>query len=181
MRSAQCGYVPGDRHADGAVGTMSIRENYFLSRYRSAKVSDSFVLRHGRERNKTLEMVDRFDVRPRQNVERPLASLSGGNQQKVIAARAIRSKPRLLVVDDPTAGVDVGARADLHRILLEAAESGTAVVLASTDYDEVALLADRALVLAAGRVVAELTGDDITAESLARHSYATSAIHSEDS
>jgi ribose transport system ATP-binding protein len=171
MRARGCTYVPGDRHGEGAVPDMSIRENFFLSRHGDETPRESRFIQRRREQSETGRMVERYDVRPRLHSDRPLAALSGGNQQKVVVARAIRCGPRLLVVDDPTAGVDVQARADLHAIVRSAADDGAAVVLSSTDYDEVAVLADRALVLAGGRVVAVLEGDQITADALARHSY----------
>ena len=95
-------------------------------------------------------------------------TLSGGNQQKVIFARALHWRPRLLVLDDPTAGVDVGSRVQLHGFLRECAAEGAAVVLASTDFEEVAAVADRALVMRDGRVADELSRDQLTPERLAR-------------
>ena len=150
---------------------MGVRENLFLSRITRNAQLDGVLKRPRRERAAAVALARQLDVRPRGDVEKPLSALSGGNQQKVVAGRAIRSSPRLLVVDDPTAGVDVGARAELHDTLRGAAASGAVVVLASTDYDEVALLADRVLVMDAGHVVAELDEDAITPDALAKYSY----------
>jgi ribose transport system ATP-binding protein len=172
LRDAGCMYVPGDRQNEGGVAGMSIRENLFMIRTNG----DRAFRTPGPERKMARRIAEHFDVRPRDDVERPLATLSGGNQQKVIVGRALRAEPRLLVVDDPTAGVDVGARAQIHEILRASLESGCSVVMASTDFDEVALEADRALVMVRGRVHAELSGDDLTPERLAQASYARGGI-----
>jgi ribose transport system ATP-binding protein len=123
------------------------------------------------ERRRSRELSDHYDVRPRADVDRSISTLSGGNQQKVIAARALQGGPRLLVVDDPTAGVDIGSRAQLHRILRRATEDGTIVVMASTDYEEVASMADRAFVMRNGRIHAELSGASLTPHRLAQASH----------
>jgi ribose transport system ATP-binding protein len=97
----------------------------------------------------------------------PISSLSGGNQQKVVAARALRRQPRVLVLEDPTAGIDVGSKAQLHEILAERARAGLAVILVSTDSDELTRLSDRVLVFCHGRITAELRrGRDLTAENI---------------
>ena len=90
----------------------------------------------------------------------PIESLSGGNQQKVIVGRWLRIGGKLLIAEDPTAGVDVGAKAEIYRLLDHALDSGLSVVVVSTDFEEVARLCRRALVFSRGRIVAELTGED---------------------
>jgi ribose transport system ATP-binding protein len=165
LARAGVAYVPGDRVREGAVADLSVRENLFLARRP--------------RRNETAlaaALAKRFDVRPRDASERPLSSLSGGNQQKVIFARALHGRPRLLVLDDPTAGVDVGSRAQLHGFLRECAAEGAAVVLASTDFEEVAVVADRALVMRHGRVAEELAREQLTPERLARAAYGSEVI-----
>jgi ribose transport system ATP-binding protein len=88
--------------------------------------------------------------------ERMLATLSGGNQQKVMLARWLRQKPAVLVLDEPTQGVDVGAKADIHALVEEAAAEGAAVVVVSTDHSELTRLAERVLVLRGGHIAEEL-------------------------
>jgi ribose transport system ATP-binding protein len=117
-------------------------------------------------------LAERFGVRPAGAAERPLDTLSGGNQQKVVFGRALRTAPRLLVLADPTAGVDVGAREELYALLRSTTDRGAAVVLASSDFDEIVQEAGRALVLVRGRVAAELAGPDLTRDALAAASYA---------
>ena len=171
LREQRCTYVPGDRQAAGGVFSLNVRENLFLKRLVGAEGRDAAVRRPRQERGEAVALEQRFDIRPRGRVDQPLGALSGGNQQKAIMGRALRRGPRLLVVDDPTAGVDIGSRAQLHQIIRDASDGGAAVLLASTDFDEVASEADRAIVLWHGRVTAELSGAELTANSLARASY----------
>jgi ribose transport system ATP-binding protein len=96
-----------------------------------------------------------------------IATLSGGNQQKVLLARWFEANVRVLLLVEPTRGVDVGARRDIYEIIRrQARESNMAVLVATSDYEEVVLLADRALVMARGKIVKELTGDSVDAQSL---------------
>ena len=183
LRGLGVSYVPGDRQAEGAVTGMSIRENLFIdsSEVRTSADLDGGTSRPrrsrprmihpGRERARARTLIDRFEVRPPGRPDRPIATLSGGNQQKVIFARALRSAPRLLVVDDPTAGVDIGSRAQLHAIVRQAAAGGTTVLFASTDFEEVAGEADRVLVMANGRLAAVLESGEVNPDRLARASY----------
>lgn len=171
LRAQQCTYVPGDRQAAGGVFSLSVRENLFIKRLRGGTESDSFVRRPRSERAAANQLTERFDIRPRGRVDQPLAALSGGNQQKTILGRSLRRAPRLLVVDDPTAGVDIGSRAQVHTILRQAADGGAVVVVASSDFDEIASQVDRALVMWHGRVCADLSGPDLTSNNLARASY----------
>src|SRR5580700_10057331 len=95
------------------------------------------------------------------SLEAPILSLSGGNQQKVVMARALLSEPRLIIADEPTQGVDVGARAEIYRILREVSNSGTPVIVNSSDAAELEGLCDKVVVLSRGRAVNTLTGEDV--------------------
>ena len=104
-----------------------------------------------------------------------MAQLSGGNQQKVIIARWLRQEPKVLVLDEPTQGVDVGAKADIHRMVDEAAAQGAGVLVLSTDHEELVRVCDRVIILRRGKVVDELsdprlTNDSITAVTIGRDS-----------
>jgi ribose transport system ATP-binding protein len=171
LRAAGCNYVPGDRQAAGGVFPLSVRDNLFLTRRGRGPDRDPRTTRPRRERRDALELIERYDVRPRNGVEKPLLALSGGNQQKVIVGRAMRGKPKLLVVDDPTAGVDIGSRAQIHQIIRASARSGVPVLVASTDFEEIAELVDRAFVFSRGRLHAEIAGDELDADHLAEASY----------
>ena len=116
------------------------------------------------ERKAARDLATRFTVRPGDDVERPLAALSGGNQQKVIFGRALRTPRKLLVLEDPTAGVDIGSRAVLYDFVHQAARAGTAILLVSTDFEEVATQADRALVMRDGVVAAEIPVGRMTSD-----------------
>ena len=107
--------------------------------------------------------LDALDVRT-PSMEANVSSLSGGNQQKVVLARALLSKPAMLIADEPTQGVDVGARAEIYRIIREVAASGVPVIVASSDAKELEGLCDRVIVMSRGQSVVELTGDDVTEE-----------------
>ncbi len=181
MKRAGCAFVPGDRQNAGTVAGLSIRENLFLARDRGRVVSDSVFIAPPAERAAAAQFAEALELRPAGSVERPLDTLSGGNQQKVVLGRALRSKPRLLVLEDPTAGVDIGSRIELHRLVQAAAADGAAVVLLSTDFDEVASQSHRVLVMSAGQLRTELTGTDVTADRLAVESYARSDEASEES
>jgi ribose transport system ATP-binding protein len=167
---ASCAYVPGDRHAEGTAQDLSIRENLFLARLGGAD-RDAVMRRPWRERASALALMQQLDVRPADDPERPVATLSGGNQQKVVVGRALHRRPRLLLLDDPTIGVDVGARAALHRLLRGAADRGATIVFSSSDFDEVAAEASRALIFRQGRLACTLTGGDLTRDRLVTESY----------
>jgi ribose transport system ATP-binding protein len=151
-------YVPADRATQALLPDGCVRENLTI-----ADLSGFWS--HGRlsrraERQETEHWVGELDVRPPQP-EKVVTELSGGNQQKVVMARWLRVTPKALVLDEPTQGVDVGSKADIHRLVDEAAAGGAAVVVCSTDTDELARLATEVVVLRRGRVAARLRGSDI--------------------
>jgi ribose transport system ATP-binding protein len=111
-------------------------------------------------------LLERFDVRPA-SPRLTLNALSGGNQQKALLAKWLAARPALLLLDEPTRGVDVGARGRIIELIREAAREGTAVVCASTDHEELASLCDRILVFADGEPARELTGAEVTEERIA--------------
>jgi ribose transport system ATP-binding protein len=100
--------------------------------------------------------------------EAPIETLSGGNQQKVVIARWMRIGPEVLVLEDPTAGVDVGAKAEIYRLLAAALAKGQGILLISTDFEEVAAICHRALVLRGGRIVSELGAPELSIEAITR-------------
>jgi ribose transport system ATP-binding protein len=142
-------YVPEDRQADAAFGSLSIRQN--LS---AARVGDYFAqlrLRHSWMRRDALASLREFKIRASSD-EQPLATLSGGNQQKVILARWLRRDPRLLLLDEPTQGVDINARAEIYAFIRRASTAGMAVILVANDFEELARASDRVAVLHDGRI-----------------------------
>jgi ribose transport system ATP-binding protein len=111
------------------------------------------------------KLMEKFDIRPR-NETAPIDWLSGGNQQKVVLARWLTADARVLVLEEPTAGVDIGAKLAIHGMLRRAAEDGTAILVVSSDFEEVAGLCDRAVIVSRGRIGAELRGEALTVDGL---------------
>ena len=141
-----------DRARTGLVPTFDLRENVFLP-------APGWRLRHGDERRAAAAWVERLAIRAA-GIDAPIGSLSGGNQQKTLLARALRRGAGLLLLDEPTAGVDVAAKADIHAHIRRLAAQGSAILLASSDLPELLHLCDRIVCLYDGRVAAELTAPD---------------------
>jgi ribose transport system ATP-binding protein len=156
------GFASGRRAQESLALTLQVRENLFLNPNWVGTKSLSF---RGRERQQAKELVRKHRVWP-QDSERMTATLSGGNQQKVVFARWAHVRSQLLILEDPTAGVDIGARAELYRTIAELCAEGRTCLVVSSDFDEVAGIAHRALVFDRGRIVRELSGDDLTAENI---------------
>ncbi|MFJ6368044.1 sugar ABC transporter ATP-binding protein [Streptomyces virginiae] len=168
------GFVAANRQEEGCAADLTVREN-FLANPRAAGVPAAHWISPRRERGEATALIDRFSVHPRDS-EVPIATLSGGNQQKVMVGRWLRGHLRLLVLEEPTAGVDIGAKATIHRLLDDALASGLAVLLLSTDFEEVADVCHRALVFVRGRVSTELSGAALTVAELTRTASAMPAI-----
>ena len=158
-------YVPQDRLGTGLAGDLSIEENLILKKYRRAPVSAGPFLRTSVIRSEALALMERFDVRA-PSPQTPTRQLSGGNVQKVLLAREMSGAPKVLVIASPTQGLDVGAVATVHQLLLEAAESGVGILLVSEDLDEVRALADRVAVIYEGSIMAVLDSQDATVDRL---------------
>ena len=154
----EAAFMPSDRHAEGLAGGLTIRENASLA---SLEKFGSFgFISRKRELEQVSEAFASLAVKA-PSIEARVASLSGGNQQKVVMARALLSEPGLIVADEPTQGVDVGARAEIYRILREISTSGTPVIVNSSDAAELEGLCDKVIVMSRGRVVETLTGGDV--------------------
>ncbi|MCB1511821.1 MAG: sugar ABC transporter ATP-binding protein [Hyphomicrobiaceae bacterium] len=149
--------IPEDRKNQAVIPAMSVTENLVLSSLRYL-VGPLAVLRKSRVGDVVARNVERFDIRPRGAESRPLSTLSGGNQQKVVLARAIESGADVLILDEPTAGVDVGAKSEIHRHVQEMAMAGKGIVLISSETEEMLALADRILVIREGRLIREIEG-----------------------
>ena len=158
------GLIARDRVEESSATGLSIRENTFLNPGATGRAISSF-LSPRREARNAAAIGTRVGVRPNAP-EMPIEALSGGNQQKVILGRWLAIGGKVLIAEDPTAGVDVGAKAEIYRLLDEALGAGLSVVVVSTDFEEVARLCHRALVFSRGQIVAELTGQDLTIERL---------------
>jgi simple sugar transport system ATP-binding protein len=156
MIEAGTAYVPGERMRRGMVGAMTVAENLALKGYRRAQYQRGIFLDRGKIDRHSSEVVDEFAIKVPDR-KMPARLLSGGNQQKVILARELLEPHTLLVVENPTRGLDVKATSAIHRLLLVEREKGHAVLLISSDLDEVLALSDRIAVMYAGRVVGLMT------------------------
>lgn len=159
-------YLAPDRKIGGGVMTMSARENLTLPDLRPFWKRG--VLRSRAERTRTKDWFERLSVRPPTAVDEPLGIFSGGNQQKILFGKWLSQKPSVFLLDEPTQGVDVGAKADLHRELVAAAEDGAAVLVSSSDLEELADLCDRVLVIVDGKVSSVLEGAELTEGTITR-------------
>ena len=161
---AGIGFVAADRNADSVAAGLSVRENMFLN---PAAAGRGLLAWRGAadEAAETALLGGRVGLRPN-DPSAPMETLSGGNQQKVVLARWLRIGGRVLVLEDPTAGVDVGAKAEIYRLLADAVQRGLAVILVSTDVEEVAQICHRAVVFRDGRIVAEIEEDGLSVERL---------------
>jgi ribose transport system ATP-binding protein len=162
--AAGIGFATGKRAEEALAGTMTVKENLFLNPLNFGHFSFRPRSRT-RERAEAGAILRAFDVRP-PDPERDIATLSGGNQQKVVLARWAGQHYRLLVLEDPTIGVDFGAKTEIYRIMQEDAAAGTAAVVVSSDLDELVQIADRVLAFSRGRIVAELARGDLSIEAL---------------
>lgn len=149
-------HVPEDRHRRGLLLDFDLAENSILGiHYRKPAVSISPMLDIAGIRARALELINNFDVRPA-NPDLPARALSGGNQQKLIIGREFELKPKLLLVSQPTRGVDIGAIEFIHKKLVALRDEGCAILLVSAELEEVTSLADRLLVIYHGRIVGEV-------------------------
>jgi ribose transport system ATP-binding protein len=154
-------YVPGDRANEGLLLIRSILENFQLPSWRKYGA----LIRMGRARRDALDSTQELQL-VYNTLDAPVSSLSGGNAQKVVIGKWLLRKPTLLLLNDPTKGVDVGAKGEFYALLKELAAAGTAILFYSSDDDELLGLCDRLLVLQDGQVRAELQGDQLTRANL---------------
>ncbi len=164
--------VPADRKQQGAVQALSVAENMM-----ALVLGDYFrrgLLSHARIHRTAFERARSYGVRPAEP-SATLASLSGGNQQRVLLAKWLERPPKVLLLHEPTQGVDVATRADIYELMRGLAASGVAILWVSTDFDELAAVADRILVCAGGSVVTEVSGPPFSRDKITSEVYAASA------
>src|ERR1700727_368548 len=158
-------YMPADGHGEGLLMAISVRENATLSSL--PRYANRGVVSRRAEVSAVTREVDALQIRTA-SLETDVEALSGSNQQKVVLARAMLSRPKLILAAEPTQGVDAGARVEIYRILREIAESGVPVLIVSSDGLELEGLCDRVVVFSRGEVVGELRGEDVSEEKTAR-------------
>ena len=157
-------FVTEDRQRLGLVQSLSVAENITLASLGALRRGP--VLSRPREREKVGAMIRSLAIKVA-NAEQPVTALSGGNQQKVVIARSLLTEPRVLMMDEPTRGIDIGAKSDVFRIMCDLAREGVAVLFVSSELKEVVAMADRAFVMARGRITADLAREQITESALA--------------
>ena len=161
--AAGIGLVPEDRRQQGLVMEMSIGRNISLASL--SRLRRAGFIRDAAERRFARDWATRLQVKYGR-IGNPMTSLSGGNQQKVVLAKWLGRRPSLLIVDEPTRGIDIGTKAEVHRLLEELAAEGVAILVISSELPEVLRLANRILVMREGRLVAEFTHADASEESI---------------
>jgi ribose transport system ATP-binding protein len=159
-------YLPADRNGEAAAVELTLRENLYLN----PAYAMLSVIRNAGEILRANELLKSFDVRPAES-ERVFSTLSGGNAQKVVLARWMNQQPKIIVLNDPTAAVDVGSRREIHRRLREAAAQGMSVVIITSDLEEVEQVCDRAVVIRAGKVAADLRDNQVNINEMTRYAY----------
>jgi ribose transport system ATP-binding protein len=159
--ASRVGFLSSDRKLEGILPNRSIRENLMLSNLRA--VARYGCIEQRAEREVTAALLSKLAVK-HASAEHFITTLSGGNQQKVLFGRALSAEPRLLVLEDPTAGIDIGAKHDLYRIIRSHAERGMAFFWMSSDLTETLTLCDRVYAMYDGRIVSEIVAPSMADE-----------------
>jgi ribose transport system ATP-binding protein len=157
--------APEDRRSEGLITSMSIRENVTLPQV--SALSYAGLIRNSREQALALKMNERLHVKT-PTVEMPASALSGGNQQKVVLAKWLAMKPKVMIFDEPTRGIDIGARAEIYELMAGLAREQVAILMISSDMEEVLAMSDRILVLHEGRISGELLRAQASEEAVMR-------------
>ena len=157
------GFAPEDRKTDGIVADLSVRENIALAL--QARRGWARPIPRAEQQRLAEMYIERLDIRT-SDAEKPVGDLSGGNQQKVVLARWLAMNPRFLILDEPTRGIDVGAHAEILRLIHQLTDEGMSVLLISSELDELIAVSDRVIVVRDRRHVAELTGAGISTETI---------------
>ncbi|MGZ3386699.1 MAG: ATP-binding cassette domain-containing protein, partial [Isosphaeraceae bacterium] len=178
-RKAGVAYIPEDRREGAILGSQPVSMNLLVGN-NDPQLRLGPFRRFEQERTHGRALIEKFDIRP-PDPERLACLLSGGNQQKIVVARALSNSPKVVIADEPTQGVDANARAAIHAALLQAAASGTALVAVCSEFEELFDLCDRIVVLRDGQVVldrqrSQLTPDEVLAASLGSHSHLPATV-----
>ncbi len=159
-------YVPEDRGKQGAITALPIFQNVTLPSL--GRTSKNGLLRLAEEFKLAREYTERLDLRAA-SLDTDVGNLSGGNQQKVVIAKWLATQPKVIILDEPTKGIDIGSKAAVHEFMADLAADGLAVIMVSSEIPEVLGMSDRVIVMREGRIAAELDGEGLTPETLVRH------------
>ncbi len=177
-RRLKIAYVPEDRGSQGLIRPQTIRENVSLAIL--DRIAKAFVVDRPREGSLARQAIERFGIRTR-GPEQRVKQLSGGNQQKVVLAKWVATEPRVLIMDEPTRGIDVGAKAEIHALMSRLAGQGLAVLMISSELPEVLGMSDRVLVMRGGRIVGVFDRKDATPDAVGAAMTAAKSGHSLES
>jgi ribose transport system ATP-binding protein len=155
--------IPEDRKTEGLMLPMTVRENLSIAALGS--VSRKGIIDRGAEAARVDELLKLLAIKAA-NIDMPVSNLSGGNQQKVVIAKWLMNRPRIILLNDPTRGIDVGTKQEIYQLLRKLADGGAAIIFYSTDYDELIGCCDRVLVMYDGTIARMLEGDDINEREL---------------
>jgi rhamnose transport system ATP-binding protein len=161
---AGIGLVPEERQRQGLLFNLTVRHNLVLP---GQTIRGDALVHAADERREAQALVEKWRIKAA-GVEAPLDSLSGGNQQKIVVAKWLATAPAVILLDEPTKGVDVGAKFEIHEIIRREAARGAGCLVASSDLPEVLALADRIVVMREGRIQGQLAGADATEEAVMR-------------
>jgi len=164
-RRAGIAYLPEDRKDQGLLLNRSIRENIGLASLQRRSVAG--IMRQARDRAGVAELAETVRLKAT-SLRSPPSTLSGGNQQKVMLARWLAASPTVLILDEPTRGIDVGGKSEIYGLMRQLTDSGRGILMISSEIEEVVAMSDRVLVMNQGRIVAEYVGDEITEENISR-------------
>ena len=159
-------YVPEDRGKQGVVIGLPIFKNVTLPSLN--QTSHKGFIRLAEEFKLAREYTERLDLRAA-SLDQDVGELSGGNQQKVVIAKWLATQPKVIILDEPTKGIDIGSKSAVHEFMLDLAEQGLSVIMVSSEIPEIVGMSDRVIVMREGRMVVELAGDEISPEALIRH------------
>mgnify|MGYP001640032578 CR=1 FL=1 len=158
------GYIPESRQTQGLVLEKKVSENITLPLLKNF-TNKLGIINTKKQSSLVHDLIDKLDVRPKDE-NLTASQLSGGNQQKVVIAKWIATNPKILIVDEPTNGVDIGAKADIHKILRELAKNGTSIIVISSELPEILSISDRILVMRKGCISGEFKNSNLTQEAI---------------
>ena len=161
-------YVPSDRREEGLVMIQNVRENVVLPSLGMDLFSGKFFIKRSNEKKEIEKLSKKLDLNP-PNIERDVEHFSGGNQQKALIGKALARDVKLFIFDEPTVGVDVGARMLIYKFIAELCEAGAGVLLISSDLPEILHLAHRAYVIHRGVLQAELPKEELSEQSVLKY------------
>jgi L-arabinose transport system ATP-binding protein len=171
-------FGPEDRKLEGIIPVLDVNDNISICVRRRFARAGLFIDK-ARERANTAEFIERLQIKT-PNMEQLAGKLSGGNQQKVILARNLSMQTELIILDEPTRGIDVGTKSEIYRLIYRLAESGKAVIVVSSDLPEIIGICDRILVMRDGKIVKEIAREQATEQTVLKHALSDLDANSSD-